>query len=210
MWEEEEMKRISSGTVSVLPIMVCVAMMGLFAAVPPVHAAGGDSGYSMLSILAIYTVGLLLLMVEVFVLPGFGIAGIAGGGAILYALYVISFKMYGDPVKGIAISVGLLILAGILIYMGLKLLLKTEAGKEMVLDASIDAKVSSAEQRFGDEWVGRIMTTLTECKPAGTAEYETSKYDVYSYSGLIKPGVKVEVLKVEGNKLVVKPVEEEK
>ena len=92
---------------------------------------------ALLVLLVVAGVGLLLL--EMFLLPGFGIGGIAGFGCLAGAVWV-AYAMLGATAGHITL-IAALVLTGLAIYG----FLKSRALDKMGLKTSIDAKVPLAK-----------------------------------------------------------------
>ena len=146
-------------------------------------------------------VGLVLLLSEIFLIPGVGVAGVLGvlslGGACYYVFY--EFGVLAGAIFTAAI---LVVLIALIIYT-----IKSRAWKKLALDTSIDSKVQNIEEAplaVGDS--GRAVTRLA---PIGTARFEGKSYEVKSLEGMIDAGVEVEVVLIEDNRIIVKPLEKD-
>ncbi len=93
--------------------------------------------------------GVLLLVLELFLIPGLGIAGIAGGGFLIGAV-VYAYKFVGATAGHITFFAALAMTA-IAIYV----FYKSRAMEKMGLDAEIDDKVELASP-------GKKITRLQE------------------------------------------------
>ena len=143
-------------------------------------------------------VGLVLVLSEIFLIPGVGVAGVLGvislGGACYYVFY--EFGLFPGAVFTGAI---LAVLIGLIAYT-----IKTKAWKKLALDTRIDSKVQNLEEEtlsVGD--TGRAVTRLA---PIGMARFDGRGYEVKSLEGMIDAGTDVEVVMFEDNKIYVKPV----
>lgn len=142
-------------------------------------------------------VGLVLLLSEIFLIPGVGVAGVLGvlslGGACYYVFY--EFGVLAGAIFTAAI---LVVLIALIIYT-----IKSRAWKKLALDTSIDSKVQNIEEAplaVGDS--GRAVTRLA---PIGTARFDGKSYEVKSLEGMIDAGTEVEIVMFEDNKIYVKP-----
>ena len=142
-------------------------------------------------------VGLVLLLSEIFLIPGVGVAGVLGvlslGGACYYVFY--EFGVLAGAIFTAAI---LVVLIALIIYT-----IKSRAWKKLALDTSIDSKVQNIEEAplaVGDS--GRAVTRLA---PIGTARFEGKSYEVKSLEGMIDAGTEVVIVMFEDNKIYVKP-----
>jgi membrane-bound serine protease (ClpP class) len=156
--------------------------------------------------------GLLLIALEVFVIPGFGIAGIAGGlavGASVYMSLVSGLATSAD----MASAAGIVSLAGLVVIVGGWALFRhlprsgrfTRSGL-MLGDATTRATgYLSATVR--EELIGTVGVALTDLRPSGTARFGKERLDVVSDSSWVSEGTPVRVVKSDGYRLIVEPAE---
>lgn len=148
-----------------------------------------------LVIIASLVIGLILLFVEVAIVPGFGVAGILGVLA-LGAGAVAAWTELG-PVWG-AVTGGGSIVAAILMLVWLP---KSRAGRKMVLDHS-QADAVSQEDRSA--LIGRRGITVTPLRPIGRVRFGPDEVDVITEGEYIDSNQEVEVVIVEGARVVVR------
>lgn len=151
-------------------------------------------------IVTLIVVGLLLVLAEVFLIPGFGVTGILGllsmGGACFYAFYSVS-KLAGM----ITLAVVLLLIILVVVFM-----LRAKTWKRMTLETNIDSKaVESADRTLAAGDKGKSITRLA---PMGSVRFSDDVYEAKALEGMIDPGVEVEIVLIEDNKVYVKPVSE--
>ncbi len=149
----------------------------------------------LLQIIALLSVGYLLLVLELFV-PG-GVLGLGGLLSILYGCYLAFGLGTG---WGVA-SVGLSLFATVVIV---RTFLRSRAAKRLVLDEGADSW-HGEDVRLVD-LIGKEGTTLSMLRPAGLAEIDGERIDVVSDSEFIDPEVAVRVVEVEGNRVVVEAI----
>ena len=142
-------------------------------------------------------VGLVLVLSEIFLIPGVGVAGVLGvlslGGACYYVFY--EFGLLAGAVFTAAI---LAVLIGLIVYT-----IKTRAWKKLALNTKIDSKVQNIEEEALS--VGDSGKAVTRLAPIGTARFDGKAYEVKSLEGMIDAGTEVEVVMFEDNKIYVKP-----
>lgn len=143
-------------------------------------------------------VGLVLVLSEIFLIPGVGVAGVLGvlslGGACYYVFY--EFGLLAGAVFTASI---LAVLIGLIVYT-----IKTRAWKKLALNTKIDSKVQNIEEEALS--VGDSGKAVTRLAPIGTARFDGKAYEVKSLEGMIDAGTEVEVVMFEDNKIYVKPV----
>ena len=151
-------------------------------------------------IIILIIVGLLLLLVETLLIPGFAVTGILGLVSMGAACY-LAFTNIGTTAGIIVTIICILLAAGLLVWV-----LRSSTWKKATLNTNIDAKVDVNADNKGIE-VGKRGTTVTRLAPMGMVRFEDgSKAEVSSADGFIDPGCEVEVSAIEGEKIFIKKV----
>jgi membrane-bound serine protease (ClpP class) len=160
--------------------------------------------------IVLFILGVILLLLEIFVIPGFAITGVIG---IILIIGSIFLSLIGNNLPFwdsanvsravIQLSVSLLF-AFIFIYLLAKILPKSSAFSRLVLSNEEKADQGFVSYPSIKELVGMEGFALTTLRPAGSAEFNGQKYDVVADWEYIPKGNKVKVLRVEGIKVVVK------
>jgi membrane-bound serine protease (ClpP class) len=172
-----------------------------------VHLAGVEE-------LILIVVGLGLLAAEVFVLPGFGIAGVLGIVCVFAALLLtliglplsVTFatSAWVEPLVRVSAAL-LLTVFGMLV--ALRYLPRTSAGRGLVLGSATarsDGFVSSDESRFA----GSVGVAESDLRPVGVARFGDERVDVVSEGAYVARGSAVQVVQVEGARIVVRALNE--
>jgi membrane-bound serine protease (ClpP class) len=148
--------------------------------------------------------GVVLLLVEVFLIPGFGLAGILGILALLAAL-VMSVVGTGATPEFFMLAAGRMLfalLAALLAsFLMLRFLPRTRFGRQLILDTGL-RHAPPDDLR----WLGKRGRASTPLRPAGIADIEGARVDVVSDGELIEPGALLEVTRVDGNRIVVRQI----
>jgi len=147
----------------------------------------------------LFLLGVFLLLVEVFLIPGFGLAGIGGIAAIFASIYLT----FGDQTLYVASLAVLILTAGF--FLALKFLSKTRTAKALVLDSAIAAEAPPEERLKPLE--GAIGKAITPLRPAGVAVFGERKVDVVTEGEFVEKGSSVRVVRVEGARVVVRKEE---
>ena len=155
-------------------------------------------------------IGLILLAAEIFVIPGFGIAGVLGMIAILAGL-VLSLVGTGDRSEVILIAAGRVVFSLLIALMAslviLRFLPRLPFGRRLILEAGLGAGHQHGSAPDSDlRWLGKKGRASSPLRPAGIAEIEGGRVDVVSEGELIDAGQFVEVTRVDGNRIVVRQV----
>lgn len=174
----------------------------------PMFVAGTMAAW----VVILFIVGLMLLALEVFVIPGFGVAGITGIVAILASLAggMLQTEHFQnayafDFVKAVAVTaVGLLLSVALVWY------LTSSHGPQWVRrwsELQADQKVS--EGYIGVDmslakYVGWHGESVTDLRPSGKISIDGQEYDAVSLSGYIESHSRVKVVKFENAQLYVR------
>jgi membrane-bound ClpP family serine protease len=153
---------------------------------------------SLVLILLILALGLLLIFAEVFLIPGTSLLGIIGGVAVVIGV-VLVYKYYGNTLGHVAFAASL-VLSGIAIYLGFKVI----DSNKLAMKGEIKGKVNELEHP--DIMPGNTGKTVTELRPNGKAIINGNKTDVYSTGDYISRETEIEVIRIDGNKILVKPL----
>lgn len=168
------------------------------------NLAGNLAGYELM---AIFLVGIVLIVLEIFVIPG-GIAGIIGGLMVVGSLWFamadrVEFERLdeGDGVAsnlgGLLIGPGLMLGLGILGAIGLMMLFMRFL-PDIPLFRGLVAKEVLASGQGGERaesYVGKIGEVVSDLRPTGTILVDGVKKDAISKFGLVEKGCRVRVLK---------------
>ena len=171
--------------------------------------------------IALFVIGLALIVVEIFVTPGFGAAGISGIVCCIVSLLAIAvanrpsewpipetsmdWQLFAD--SAVALGIGF-ILSVVAAAMVSRYLPKLPVVKGLVLfpaTAATEAPVSIHSPMLqiapGDEGVAESM-----CHPVGKVRFGNDLVDAASEGDPIEAGTKVRVLRNEGNRIVVERI----
>ena len=146
-------------------------------------------------VITLILVGVILILVEILLIPGIGIAGILGLASICGSAYY-AFAHLG-PWTGVIVTVVNIALLAVLIFYALR----GKTWKRLELDTVIDKHIKEEEVAVGDR--GMAATRLG---PIGSARINDKSYEVTSLEGMIDAGTRVEIVHIENNKIYVKPV----
>ena len=158
--------------------------------------------------LLLVVVGAVLVAVEVFVIPGFTVFGVAGIVALIGGLGMamvgvdVSVSSVTAALGRVAISI-LLAMAGALALF--RFLPRLPFGRRLVLDTGMDAGHGYISAPESDRrWLGRSGTAISPLRPAGIAEIDGTRVDVVSDGVFLDAGTVIEVTRVDGNRIVVR------
>ena len=178
----------------------------------PLFISGTAESWELL----IFVVGVLLLIIELFVIPGFGVAGIAGIIAMLVALILVAINnIYFDFTfvtslditrSALTVLVGLIIAALLIIFLSHRI-----GSRGMLYRFALHTQENNDEGYIGVDTtptslVGCSGVTLTRMAPSGKVVIEGNTYDAMSLHGTyIEAHTAVKVHRHENNQLYVTP-----
>lgn len=142
--------------------------------------------------------GVALLVVEVFV-PGFGLPGISGL-LLLSAGIVITWVHYGVA-AGLSVTLIAMALAGISISVSIKSAANGKIARSALI---LRRETPENDHEEMETLVGKRGVTTTTLSPVGNAEFDGVRLEVFSEDQFIEKGVSVQVIRTEGNKIIVR------
>ena len=227
-WAERLVRFFSSSLVS--PFLLSLGFLGLLIEIrTPTFGLAGTMGLISLGLffgsnmivglagledVLIVGAGLVLLGIEAFVVPGFGIFGVAGVVAILTGLYM---SLLGNiPTMPDFTRAAWVLTSSTLLLIGSAwALIRTLPSSSRLAESGIFllAKTTSAigyeSAEVRSDLVGKYGTAITDLRPAGTALIGDERIDVVSESEWISAGTPVKVLSAEGYRHIVRSVSEQ-
>ena len=152
--------------------------------------------------------GIGMVLLEILVIPGFGIIGIGGFGLMMYGLYLLLLPdiPVGDEIVGQAMDGFFIGLVGAIIGLVLliRLLIKTKFWKQLT-SPGLQEKADGFSNSFGwESFKGKQGIADTSLHPSGWIQLEDERIFVVSEGDFIEKGERVTVLSVDGNRVVVR------
>ncbi len=191
------------------PILLAVFAAMLYFA--PLYLEGLASYWEVI----LFLLGLVLLAVEIFAIPGFGVAGILGITFMVSGLALAMVGNQGPDFTGVPLSdVGqaflIVIIAFFLslttsFYLGAKLITsRGRLGNTLALNTIQDTSqgYSSVDIKMKD-LQGKTGTAYTMLRPSGKVEIDDDIYDAIALTGYIDKGEPVKVVKYETSSVFV-------
>jgi len=225
-WAESIVRFISNPVITGLLIMI--GMVGLFTEVKsPGWGLPGTAGVIALALffgtsyilelasiieIVLFVVGVILLLVEIFVIPGFGIFGILGIIFMVAGLFlglIADFPLIiWEDISFAIIQLALTFIGTtLLIYLLSKVLPKTSMWNRLILFKKLDEKsgYTTSAPDFS-HLVGNTGVAMTDLRPSGTIIVDEKRYDVVTGGEFLDHGTNVKVVEVEGSKVVVREI----
>lgn len=155
--------------------------------------------------------GIVLILVEVFVIPGFGIFGILGGLALVGGLVLAQVGAY--PTGADFAQAGtVLTVSTILVGVAAWLILRSIPGSwrlkrsGVLLPESTDREEGYTSADVRSDLEGAVGVAITSLRPAGVGLFSDERMDVVSESEWIEEGTKIRIISAEGYRHIVRAV----
>ena len=161
----------------------------------------------------VFVIGIVLLALELFVIPGFGIFGVLGITCILTGLVLgmlpnQNFNFDFVPASQLFTALLTVILSAIvsvaLIFWLTPKVNEWGAFKSITLAETQQRTEGYTSSFYQNELLGKTGTVHSRLRPSGRVEIEGDIYDAYSRGEFIDQGEKIEVISTEGTSLKVK------
>lgn len=162
-----------------------------------------------------FFIGIALIGVEIFVLPGFGIAGISGIVLAVGSLFLImlnndafdfEFVPMDDMLYAMAAALGGTLGGLVLLLFGGSKLPDTRFFSRIALTDTQNRSDGYVSFRFSETLVGKTGTAETVLRPSGKVMIDGKLYDASTRGDYIQKGQAVEVVSEDGPSLKVKMV----
>lgn len=155
---------------------------------------------SALLVSVVILLGIILIILEVFVIPGgivglFGIAVAAVGISLAYT--------HLGTAWGNSFTIGSVMLTMLLLVYGLKSGVWKKLSQQGVIDSRMN-EVNTAQVKPGATGI-----SLSALRPTGTGLFNDEKVEVHSEGEIIPANVNIEIIKIEDNRIIVKPIKSE-
>jgi len=161
--------------------------------------------------LLLVALGIGLLIAEVFILPGFGIAGVLGILALVTGLgasLVGESAIWPDWIDAAWQVAAVLVITVVVMIIVLRWLPRNRFARRLILDDAMPAaKGYASAPEHEHALLGRTGVAASPLHPAGLAHIDAQRIDVVSDGGFIEAGTPVSVVRVDGNRVVVSAIE---
>ena len=226
-WAERTLRVLGSPAVASVLLMLMLGGLffeiqapglGLAGLVAVVGAALFFAPHYMLGLvqsweIALFVVGVGLLLVELLVLPGFGVFGVAGLVMVLGALVAalipnigFAFPTDGEVGRATATLAAALVLVALLGASLSRWLPQSTRFNRLTLAGDLSSARGYTSADTDLSLVGQVGTAITPLRPAGTAAFGEKRVDVVSHGPFVAAGAAVEVVSSRGMRVEVKEV----
>jgi len=221
-WAEDFIRFLNNPVIT--SILMMIALVGLFTEIKtPGWGLPGTAAVISLALffgagyilelasvieIVIFILGVILLIIEIFIIPGFGIFGAAGIILMIGSLFlglISDFPLvdWGMIQMATIQLAGAFILAIIVIFLLLKYLPKSKIWNNLVLRKNIDQQSGYTSDIKLKELLGKSGKAITDLRPSGAIKIENKRVDAVTNGEYLLKGTKVVVVQEEGSKIVV-------
>ncbi|MBM3999101.1 MAG: peptidase [Planctomycetes bacterium] len=180
---------------------------------------GGTAGW--LEVI-LFMAGLVFLLIEFFVLPGFGVSGLVGVGLIILSLVLASHDFVVPRTamerQSLLVTVSVLLGSGFL-FLGAAVMITRHIGRIPILSRLMlePPEPIEVDERSSGEGEGAIMYPVrvgdvgcseSPLRPAGKALFGDAYVDVVADGAYVEPGRLLKVIRTGGNRIVVREIDE--
>lgn len=210
----EEFARFITSPI-VIPILLSVASLGLIVELyTPGFGVAGTMGLVSLVLffyghviaglagmeaIVLLVLGIILIITEFFVAGG--VLGLLGIGAIIGSLFMSGYSL-GHMSLSISIAFIVAIIAAFILFKSIGM----ERGlfRHIILRDRTSTDLGYVSSANRSELVGLVGITVTQLRPSGAAEVNNERIDVVSEGKFVERGKEIEIIKVEGMRVVVR------
>ncbi len=189
------------------PIMASVTALILY--LVPYYLNGVAENWEIV----LFFVGIVLIAIEVFIIPGFGVFGVFGlftsiGSLILIMLnndfFDFTFVLSKDLVSSsLSVLISVFSFLLLVIFGGVKIT-DTKAFKKIALEETQESSKGFISKKYSDELIGMKGKSFSVLRPSGKILINEKIYDASTNGEFIEKNKKVEVISNEGSSLKVK------
>ena len=144
--------------------------------------------------------GMILIIVEVF-LPGFGLPGI--GGIVLVGAGVVMVGMHFGSLTAVGTLLVIIAVLAVLISWVLRQASRGGKRSDLFLQERDELHTQQEDMKV---LVGNAGTTTSVLRPAGIGDFDGVRLNVVTEGGFIEKGQPIEIVRVDGSRIVVRPV----
>ena len=144
--------------------------------------------------------GMILIIVEVF-LPGFGLPGI--GGIVLVGAGVVMVGMHFGSLTAVGTLLVIIAVLAVLISWVLRQASRGGKRSDLFLQERDELHTQQEDMKV---LVGKAGTTTSVLRPAGIGDFDGVRLNVVTEGGFIEKDMPIEIVRVDGSRIVVRPV----
>ncbi len=158
-------------------------------------------------------IGVILIIAEIFVLPGFGVAGVLGITLTVVSLILImlnndffnfEFVPLGDIVVATIVAFGGLTGGMVVLFFGGSRIMQSKAFQRMALTETQESSKGFSVNTYSESMNGKTGTAYTVLRPSGKVMIGDELFDAFTRGDYVEKGEPIVVIESEGVTLKVK------
>lgn len=200
-------------------LLLSIGMLGLLIEMQTLHGIAGTigvlalglffgthvyAGFSNGLVIGLAALGLLAILFELHVLPGHGVAGILGVVALAAAV-ILAFGLPFMFVAAQALSIAI-VLSVVFFWLTTRIIPENAFVHRLALQGSQGPDYVAS--RDYSALLGKTGVAASFLRPAGVATIEGRRIDVLTQGDFLAAGTPVKVIRVEGARIFVEPIQE--
>ncbi len=162
----------------------------------------------------LFVAGVILMLVEVFVIPGFGVAGIAGIVLLMAGIYFsllgawdnLTLPDFGAAALQLAGALTVTFVGGAVLA---KFFPKTTIWKKLSLGQEERPEEGYRVNVDYEQYIGKTGRTVSPLRPSGVGLFDDQRLDIVSEGDFIEADRPVQIIRVEGYRLLVREISPE-
>jgi membrane-bound serine protease (ClpP class) len=227
LWQESVLRFLAHPVVSSMMMLMMLGGLYFELQSPGVGFAGLIAGIGAMMFFAplyimglaqsweivLFFVGLVLIIIEIFFIPGFGVAGGLGISLMIFSLGAALIGNVGlsfPAMEHISMAVWTLtitLVIGIMLLMSLaRYLPQNQMFSRLVLMEATDRSTGYTSAKSLDDLLGLEGVAITPLRPSGMILIEDRKVDVVSDGEFIENGARVKVVDTMASRVVVRKI----
>ena len=150
--------------------------------------------------------GIILLGVEAFIIPGFGVVGIFGIILMIYSMFTMLLPVAPTPsdINSAMWGLSIALVGGMFgLFLMIKRMLKSKAWKRISLQESETQEEGYSGSLGLENFVGKTGIAITSLRPSGTALIQGQRLDVVTVGGFVEKDTEIKIIRIDGNRIVV-------
>lgn len=149
-------------------------------------------------VVSLLAVGLVLLVIEIFFVPGTTVVGLTGFGMMIVGIF-FSFRYFGSATGWVTVG-STAAVSGILLYFAFR----PGMWDKLALKSSSDGKVNEGE--MNNFAAGQEGVAISALRPVGKADLGNRIAEVRTNGDYVESGTRIRVVRLLSNQIIVEPI----
>ncbi|OAB33958.1 NfeD family protein [Paenibacillus glacialis] len=149
----------------------------------------------------LFIIGIVMMILELFV-PSFGILGLLGSASLIVGVVRAAYST-----SHVALSLGIASVSALAVIIIVAVVFKKRGiWNRFILNDTLTTEKGFIPSASKEDLLGKNGVSVTPLRPAGTVLIDGERYDVVTDGEFIGNNMTIHVVKVEGSRIVVKPI----